>query len=217
MSNRRTVKNAKVVDLYCGIGALTHGMVLEGLNVVAGVDSDGSCRFAYEKNNPAKFIHKDISRFSSKELRKLYRGASIRILIGCAPCQPFSSISKKGSAYKTNDVRWGPLRRFIRLIKDVKPHIVSMENVPGSGERKEVHHLWRVHQNAKQSRIQNCVQCGRCLALRRPPKTKKTRASGIPAWRNRMHSRDTLCAERHNGRPGHRWPEASARWRNGSL
>ena len=101
MSNRRTVKNAKVVDLYCGIGALTHGMVLEGLNVVAGVDSDGSCRFAYRKTTPKVLIHKDISRFSSKELRKLYRGASIRILIGCAPCQPFSSISKKGSAYKT--------------------------------------------------------------------------------------------------------------------
>jgi DNA (cytosine-5)-methyltransferase 1 len=129
-SRRFDIKNIRAVDLFCGVGALTHGMFLEGLNVVAGVDSDASCKFAFEKNNSAKFIHKDISQFSSKELRRLYAGSSIKILIGCAPCQPFSSISKKGSAYKANDERWRPLRRFIRLIKDVRPHIVSMENVP---------------------------------------------------------------------------------------
>jgi DNA (cytosine-5)-methyltransferase 1 len=128
--HRNMLLNAKVVDLFCGVGALTHGMLLEGLKVVAGVDSDAACRFAYEKNNAAKFIHKDISRFSSDELRRLYAGSSIKILIGCAPCQPFSSISKRGSAYKANDIRWRPLRKFIRLIEDVRPHIVSMENVP---------------------------------------------------------------------------------------
>jgi DNA (cytosine-5)-methyltransferase 1 len=126
----RNSLNIKVVDLFCGVGALTHGMILERLNVVAGVDNDQSCRYAFEKNNGAKFIHKDISRFTSKELRRLFAGSSLKVLIGCAPCQPFSSISKKGSAYKSDDVRWRPLRRFIRLIKDVRPHIVSMENVP---------------------------------------------------------------------------------------
>jgi DNA (cytosine-5)-methyltransferase 1 len=129
-NHRPNVRNIKVVDLFCGVGALTHGMILEGFNVVAGVDSDPSCRFAFEKNNAAKFIRKDISRFSSRELRRLYAGSSLKILIGCAPCQPFSSISKKGSAYKADDARWRPLRRFIRLIKDVRPHILSMENVP---------------------------------------------------------------------------------------
>jgi DNA (cytosine-5)-methyltransferase 1 len=129
-NHRPDVQKIRVVDLFCGVGALTHGMILEGLNVVAGVDNDLSCRFAFEKNNAARFIHKDISKFSSTELQRLYAGSSLKILIGCAPCQPFSSISKKGSAYKADDVRWRPLRRFIRLIKDVRPHIVSMENVP---------------------------------------------------------------------------------------
>ena len=130
-NNRRHIlQAARVVDLFCGVGALTHGMILEGLKVVAGVDSDASCKFAYEKNNAAKFIHKDITKFSSRELQRLYAGCAIKILIGCAPCQPFSSISRKRSAYKTNDMRWRPLRKFIRLIEDVRPHIVSMENVP---------------------------------------------------------------------------------------
>lgn len=119
----------KVVDLFCGIGGLTHGLKLEGLNVVAGVDNDGSCKYAFEKNNKSKFIQKDIAHFSSTELQKLFSRASVKILIGCAPCQPFSSLNKNKSAYKTQDERWEPLYKFIELIKDVKPDIVSMENV----------------------------------------------------------------------------------------
>jgi DNA (cytosine-5)-methyltransferase 1 len=36
------------VDLFCGAGGLTHGFVLEGLPVVAGIDLDPACRFPYE-------------------------------------------------------------------------------------------------------------------------------------------------------------------------
>ncbi|HXN53151.1 MAG TPA: DNA cytosine methyltransferase [Candidatus Acidoferrum sp.] len=127
---RSALSKVKVVDVFCGVGGLTHGLVLEGFNVVAGVDNDKSCKYAFEKNNRATFIHKDIGKFSSSELRKLYADSARQILIGCAPCQPFSSLNKKGSAYKNQDVRWQPLYRFIKLIEDVKPDVVSMENVP---------------------------------------------------------------------------------------
>ncbi|MDP2940154.1 MAG: DNA cytosine methyltransferase [Candidatus Omnitrophota bacterium] len=129
--------NIKVVDLFCGIGGLTHGLVLEGFNVVAGVDNDESCKYAFEKNNHSKFIHKDIADFSSAELEKIYRGSPIKVLIGCAPCQPFSSLNKNKSAYKTRDNRWEPLYEFIKLIKDVKPDIVSMENVADLANKKK--------------------------------------------------------------------------------
>lgn len=33
-----------VVDLFCGVGGLTHGLQLSGLNVVAGIDFEESCR-----------------------------------------------------------------------------------------------------------------------------------------------------------------------------
>ena len=49
-----------VIDLFCGIGGLTKGLELSGLNVVAGIDIDKSCRFAYEHNNRAKFIYGDV-------------------------------------------------------------------------------------------------------------------------------------------------------------
>ena len=44
------------VDLFCGAGGLTHGFILEGVPVVAGIDLDPACRFPYETNNgQAKF------------------------------------------------------------------------------------------------------------------------------------------------------------------
>src|SRR5262245_4924687 len=89
--SRGSLKNVKVVDLFCGIGGLTHGLVLEGFNVVAGVDNDKSCRAAFERNNRAKFISRDVARFSARELEGLFGDAEVRVLVGCAPCQPYSS------------------------------------------------------------------------------------------------------------------------------
>jgi DNA (cytosine-5)-methyltransferase 1 len=131
--NRRSAPPSggiKVVDVYCGIGGLTHGLVLEGFNVVAGVDNDRSCRYAFEKNNKSEFIARDISRFTAKELRELYRGAAIRVLVGCAPCQPYSPLGRRKLTKKEKRARWYPMYHFMTLVKRVKPEIVSMENVP---------------------------------------------------------------------------------------
>ena len=48
------------IDLFCGAGGLTQGLIKSGINVVAGVDFDKACRFAYETNNKAIFINKKI-------------------------------------------------------------------------------------------------------------------------------------------------------------
>lgn len=128
---------AKVVDLFCGIGGLSHGLVLEGFKVVAGVDNDETCKFAFEKNNDAKFIRRNIARFTPKELKKLFDGASVRILVGCAPCQPYSALGRTATDRKESRKRWYPLSRFLTLIKEVQPEIVSMENVPDLSDEKK--------------------------------------------------------------------------------
>lgn len=81
----------KAVDLFCGVGGLTYGLKKAGIPVVAGIDIDGSCEYAYTHNNDCKFIQKSIDDITGKEIRALLRGAEIKILVGCAPCQPFSS------------------------------------------------------------------------------------------------------------------------------
>ena len=45
----------QVVDLFCGVGGLTRGLLDSGLNVVGGFDLDQTCQYTYEKNNEVKF------------------------------------------------------------------------------------------------------------------------------------------------------------------
>jgi len=122
------MKNCSVVDLFCGAGALTHGFVLEGFDVVAGLDADATCKYAYEANNRgARFIHERIEDVTPEEIFALYPDEHVRILIGCAPCQPYSAYTKKK---KDKNERWKLISRFADLICAVKPDVVSMENVP---------------------------------------------------------------------------------------
>jgi DNA (cytosine-5)-methyltransferase 1 len=120
--------NAAVVDLFCGIGGLTHGFVKEGFDVVAGIDSDPSCKFAFEaNNNNARFISRDIANVTGAEVRSLFPGGTRRILIGCAPCSPFSKYTLAKAGYKHE--KWALLRSFATLVSETKAHVVSMENV----------------------------------------------------------------------------------------
>lgn len=120
------MKEATAIDVFCGIGGLTHGFVKEGINVVAGIDTDSTCKYAYEKNNGSTFIEKDIDEITPQEILALYPQGTIKILVGCAPCQPFSKYSNR----KKDNNKWRLLRTFAELAKAVQPKIISMENVP---------------------------------------------------------------------------------------
>lgn len=119
--------NIAVIDLFCGIGGLTHGFVKENFDVIAGYDNDASCKFAYETNNKAAFYAKDINDIDGAILNEKF-GNQLKILIGCAPCQPFSSYSFKIKEKDSNKLNL--LYSFSRLIEETQPTIVSMENVP---------------------------------------------------------------------------------------
>ncbi len=116
----------EAIDLFCGAGGLTYGLAQAGIKVLAGLDADGTCRYAYEKNNDSEFIHEDIIGFDFKKLKKLFSKNSIKVLAGCAPCQPFSSHTFK---VKKDDVRKNLLAYFTDAISVINPDIIFMENV----------------------------------------------------------------------------------------
>lgn len=128
--------NVACIDLFCGAGGLTYGLISEGISVVAGIDVDTACRHPFEANNGAEFIEEDVSRTTPAKLRTLFRGTDIRILAGCAPCQPFSTYAQR---YETvGSPHWALLYEFTRLAEGILPEIVTMENVP-TVERHEVY------------------------------------------------------------------------------
>lgn len=118
------------IDLFCGIGGLTKGLSLAGIDVVAGFDIDESCRFAYEANNNAEFMCQDVTNIQGQLLNQFYPDNAIRVLVGCAPCQPFSRYSSRYRKDGHTDNKWMLLYSFGRLVRECLPDIVSMENVP---------------------------------------------------------------------------------------
>ncbi|WP_233493322.1 DNA cytosine methyltransferase [Ruegeria atlantica] len=131
------LKMLGAIDLFCGAGGLTCGLRRSGVDVLAGVDVDEKCRHAFEVNNGAEFLLEDVSQLSAAKLHELFDGTSIRILAGCAPCQPFSTYSHRYETVGTP--RWGLLYHFARLVRAVRPEIVTMENVP-SVSKHQVYH-----------------------------------------------------------------------------
>jgi DNA (cytosine-5)-methyltransferase 1 len=126
---RCSSRGISAVDLFCGAGGLTRGLIDAGINVVAGLDTDDDCKFPFEHNNrPAEFLKLNVARLSLKKLKGLYPKGDFRVLVGCAPCQPFSRYT--AGKRTERDSKWELLRSFARLIEGTKPHVVSMENVP---------------------------------------------------------------------------------------
>jgi DNA (cytosine-5)-methyltransferase 1 len=125
------------IDLFCGIGGLSYGLKKAGISVVAGVDLDETCQYAYEQNVKTDFILKDISKVQGIEIKKSYwsHKDEVRILAGCAPCQPFSTHANKVKTDKRTK-KWRLIGEFQRLIEETSPDIVTMENVPNLANQK---------------------------------------------------------------------------------
>lgn len=117
------------IDLFCGVGGLTNGLKRANIDVVAGIDLDSFCEYPYTHNNNSHFISKSIEDVTGDEIKHLLEGYTTKVLVGCAPCQPFSS-HQKNKQDRSKHKDWKLLYEFGRLVKESEPDIVSMENVP---------------------------------------------------------------------------------------
>jgi len=128
----------KAIDFFCSIGGMTYGFKQAGINVLAGIDIDASCKETYEYNNPdSKFIHADITNLSFEELKKktgIKENDRNLIFIGCSPCQYWSIINTdKTKSTLTKNL----LSDFQKFVEHFKPGYVVVENVPGIMKKEE--------------------------------------------------------------------------------
>lgn len=152
------------VDFFCGAGGTTRGIIDAGGYVIAGVDKDSRCRETYIENNfnttldyaPPKFLHRDIfpetETYPDGEHAELegdieglierYRGCllGVPLLFAiCAPCQPFTKLSRKelSDARKAGrDRDSNLLTEAAKFVERFQPEMVLSENVQGIGEPK---------------------------------------------------------------------------------
>ena len=148
------------VDLFCGVGGLTHGLAMAGVEVVAGIDLDGTCRFPYEANNRARFIQADMKEMRGNDVGALFDGKALRLLAGCAPCQPFSTYSRSSRSERP-DLNWALVGEFARLVRESKPDLISMENVPQLADHPIFDEFIGALEGYSVSwRIEDCVRFG---------------------------------------------------------
>lgn len=125
----------KAIDLFSGCGGVSCGLTRAGFTVKAAVEIEKAAVQTYLSYPPlsnVNVLQKDIHEVSGTELLKAakIRKNELYLLAGCPPCQNFS-IQNPKNKHKSEAERGELLFEFLRIIEEIHPPFVLMENVPG--------------------------------------------------------------------------------------
>lgn len=120
----------RAIDLFCGAGGMTSGLVARGFEVVGAVDSWDVAIGSHRRNFDHPVIQSDIAELDAATLLAeldVDPAMVIDLVVGGPPCQGFS-IQRIGPDH---DERNHLVLEFARLTMDLAPRYVLMENVKG--------------------------------------------------------------------------------------
>lgn len=119
------------VDIFSGAGGLAEGFRQAGFNVISGSDIDPYASKTFRANFPeASYFEGNIADLRGSRILKTadLTAGEIDCLIGGPPCQAFSY----NSHLRTHrGVIAGLFREYLRLVQELNPRYLVMENVPG--------------------------------------------------------------------------------------
>lgn len=119
------------IDLFSGAGGLSIGIQRAGFKIVTAVEADQLPSSAYQLNFPdTKVIQQDITLVPAHEISGDNSG--IDLLAACPPCQGFSSLTSK---YRRDDPRNFLLCEVSRIVRELSPKTIMLENVPGLAKK----------------------------------------------------------------------------------
>lgn len=121
----RTNKKPTALDLFCGCGGLSKGLVDSGIDVVLGIDIWDKAIESYRSNFKHLSLCKDLTAFSPEDCAKIIN--SIDIIVGGPPCQGFSMAGKRDA----KDPRNSLFMEFYKYLMYFRPKLFVMENVMG--------------------------------------------------------------------------------------
>ena len=146
----------QVIDFFCGAGGTSLGFaalnsVIPAFKMLGGCDINKVSATTYSHNYGTPIVNEDITRLAYEEgaLESFleYIGhdkTKPTILIGCAPCQGFSSHRKK-HWNEEDDIRNSLIMAFAEIVKRMRPDVIIMENVPEFLSKK----YWKYFSAAK--------------------------------------------------------------------
>lgn len=119
------------IDLFSGCGGLTEGMHQAGFKTKVAVELVDTAVKAFQLNHTdTEVISKDIRTIKSSEILDKLNGEPLHLLAGCPPCQGFSSIRRLNRKESVADERNTLVQEYFRLVKELNPLTIMMENVP---------------------------------------------------------------------------------------
>ncbi len=139
-----TTETKDVVSLFSGAGGLDIGLELAGFETAVCVEIDSNCRETLRYNRSKWKLFDDGTDRTPGDVRSIRAEELLEfigrkrgepwLVVGGAPCQPFSNIGKKEGQ---NDVRNGDLfLEFVRLVTGILPRSFIFENVSGITQKK---------------------------------------------------------------------------------
>lgn len=121
----------RVVDLFCGAGGLSEGFRQAGFDVVAGQDMDVAAGRTFASTHEGAAFHGGpIQAVTAEGLlgpAGLQPG-DVDVVVGGPPCQGYSYYNHGRGEH---DPRAGLFREYLRVIEDLRPQWLVMENVAG--------------------------------------------------------------------------------------
>ena len=123
----------RLVDIFCGMGCASMGFKEAGFKPAAALEIDPLRCDLYCENVGIEPMQADVMGVSGKSLLRagdLRKGGKFCV-VGCPPCQSFSSLADTRGTGKMFNVRSGYVRKFASLVVEMMPLVVVFENVQG--------------------------------------------------------------------------------------
>lgn len=125
----------EAIDIFSGCGGVSCGLSLAGFKVKSAVEIEKNAVDIYLNYVPlskVKVLNKDVCNLSGEQVLKAakIKKDDIYLFAGCPPCQNFSRQNPLNRE-KSDEDRKKLLFEFLRLIEEILPPFILMENVPG--------------------------------------------------------------------------------------
>jgi DNA (cytosine-5)-methyltransferase 1 len=131
MDHPRPVRTLFTIDLFSGAGGLAYGFSGAGFHPLVANDFDATAGATFVANfKDTPFLLRGIEKIPGKELLDIAgaQTGTVDALLGGPPCQAFSVYNHQRGFH---DERSGLFREYLRVVEEVQPKIVVMENVVG--------------------------------------------------------------------------------------